>query len=53
VVQVEGVAGVVLVLDGGKPGQPPGLLFGYAGLSEPAIAEGIALLARAISDLSG
>jgi GntR family transcriptional regulator / MocR family aminotransferase len=32
---------------------PPGLLFGYAGLSEPSIAEGVALLARAISDLSG
>jgi len=32
---------------------PPGLLFGYAGLSEPAIAEGVALLSRAISELSG
>jgi GntR family transcriptional regulator / MocR family aminotransferase len=29
----------------------PGLLFGYAGLTEPSIAEGIALLARAIGGL--
>jgi DNA-binding transcriptional MocR family regulator len=31
--------------------EPGGLLFGYAGLSEPAIDEGVALLAAAIDEL--
>jgi len=32
---------------------PPALLFGYAGLNEPAIAEGIGLLARAVAEVRG
>jgi GntR family transcriptional regulator / MocR family aminotransferase len=32
-------------------GGPSGLLFGYAGLSEPVIAEGVELLAAALEDL--
>ena len=44
--RVQGVAQYRLSADG-----PGGLIFGYATLSESAIAEGVALLAEAVGDV--